>query len=69
MFGFSSPDCYSLAYFLTNLTVSQEFSALLLSLSLLLPPQEFSRKLCSDLGLGGEFVTAVVYSIRHVQYT
>lgn len=27
-------------------------------------PEEFSRKLCSDLGLGGEFVTAVVYSIR-----
>lgn len=27
-------------------------------------PEEFARKLCSDLGLGGEFVTAVVYSIR-----
>ncbi len=28
--------------------------------------QEFARKLCSDLGLGGEFVTAVVYSVRQV---
>jgi len=27
-------------------------------------PEEFSRKLCGDLGLGGEFVTAVLYSIR-----
>jgi len=27
-------------------------------------PEEFSRKLCSDLGLGGEFVTAVEYSVR-----
>jgi len=27
-------------------------------------PEEFSRKLCSDLGLGGEFVTAVLYSVR-----
>ena len=27
-------------------------------------PEEFSRKLCADLGLGGEFVTAVLYSIR-----
>jgi len=27
-------------------------------------PEAFSRKLCSDLGLGGEFVTAVLYSVR-----
>ncbi|XP_023342102.1 SWI/SNF-related matrix-associated actin-dependent regulator of chromatin subfamily B member 1 [Eurytemora carolleeae] len=27
-------------------------------------PEEYSRKLCSELGLGGEFVTAVLYSIR-----
>merc|ERR1712126_476828 len=27
-------------------------------------PEEFSKKLCCDLGLGGEFVTAVLYSIR-----
>ena len=27
-------------------------------------PEQFSRKLCADLGLGGEFVTAVLYSIR-----
>ena len=27
-------------------------------------PEEFSKKLCGDLGLGGEFVTAVLYSIR-----
>ena len=27
-------------------------------------PEEFSRKLCADLGLGGEFATAVLYSIR-----
>ena len=26
--------------------------------------QDFSRKLCADLGLGGEFVTAVTYSVR-----
>jgi hypothetical protein len=30
--------------------------------------QEFARKLCSDLGLGGEFVTAVVYSVRQVLF-
>lgn len=28
-------------------------------------PEEFSRKLCADLGLGGEFATAVLYSIRY----
>ena len=27
-------------------------------------PEEFARKLCADLSLGGEFVTAIVYSIR-----
>ena len=27
-------------------------------------PEEFSRKICADLGLGGEFATAVLYSIR-----
>jgi SWI/SNF-related matrix-associated actin-dependent regulator of chromatin subfamily B protein 1 len=27
-------------------------------------PEDFSRKLCADLGLGGEFVTAVTYSVR-----
>jgi len=27
-------------------------------------PEEFSRKLCADLGLGGEFVTAVLYAVR-----
>ena len=27
-------------------------------------PEEFAKKLCSDLGLGGEFVTAIVYSVR-----
>jgi len=27
-------------------------------------PEEYSRKLCADLGLGGEFSTAVLYSIR-----
>ncbi|OQR74102.1 SWI/SNF 1-like [Tropilaelaps mercedesae] len=27
-------------------------------------PEEFAAKLCSDLGLGGEFVTAIAYSIR-----
>ena len=26
--------------------------------------QDFARKLCADLGLGGEFVTAVTYSVR-----
>jgi len=27
-------------------------------------PEEYAHKLCSELGLGGEFVTAVAYSIR-----
>ena len=27
-------------------------------------PEEFARKLCADLSLGGEFVTAIAYSIR-----
>ena len=27
-------------------------------------PEEFAKKLCADLSLGGEFVTAIVYSIR-----
>lgn len=27
-------------------------------------PENFARSLCSDLGLGGEFVAAVAYSIR-----
>ena len=27
-------------------------------------PEEFARKLCQDLGLGGDFATAVAYSIR-----
>jgi len=27
-------------------------------------PEDFSRKLCADLGLGGEFATAILYSIR-----
>ncbi|XP_045171532.1 SWI/SNF-related matrix-associated actin-dependent regulator of chromatin subfamily B member 1-like isoform X6 [Mercenaria mercenaria] len=27
-------------------------------------PEEFSTKLCAELGLGGEFVTAIAYSIR-----
>ena len=27
-------------------------------------PEDFSRKICADLGLGGEFATAVLYSIR-----
>merc|ERR1711971_1495940 len=25
---------------------------------------EFARKICADLSLGGEFVTAIVYSVR-----
>lgn len=25
-------------------------------------PEDFSKRLCTDLGLGGEFVTAVLYS-------
>ncbi|XP_019851780.1 PREDICTED: SWI/SNF-related matrix-associated actin-dependent regulator of chromatin subfamily B member 1-like [Amphimedon queenslandica] len=27
-------------------------------------PEEFARKLCQDLGLGGDFATAIAYSIR-----
>jgi SWI/SNF-related matrix-associated actin-dependent regulator of chromatin subfamily B member 1 len=27
-------------------------------------PEEFSTKLCAELGLGGEFVTAIAYSVR-----
>ncbi len=27
-------------------------------------PEQFAMSLCTDLGLGGEFVTAVAYSIR-----
>eukprot|EP00117_Sycon_ciliatum_P028550 scpid61358/ scgid22922/ SWI/SNF-related matrix-associated actin-dependent regulator of chromatin subfamily B member 1 len=27
-------------------------------------PEEFARQLCSDLGLGGEFVSTIAYSIR-----
>jgi SWI/SNF-related matrix-associated actin-dependent regulator of chromatin subfamily B protein 1 len=27
-------------------------------------PEEFAIKLCAELGLGGEFVTAIAYSIR-----
>jgi len=27
-------------------------------------PEEFAKKLCSDLSLGGEFVTAIAYSIH-----
>ncbi len=27
-------------------------------------PEEFAAKLCADLGLGGEFVTTIAYSIR-----
>lgn len=27
-------------------------------------PEDFAMKLCSELGLGGEFVTAIAYSIR-----
>ena len=27
-------------------------------------PEETATKLCSELGLGGEFVTAIAYSIR-----
>lgn len=27
-------------------------------------PEQFAMSLCSDLGLGGEFVTAIAYSIR-----
>jgi len=27
-------------------------------------PEEFATKLCAELGLGGEFVTTIAYSIR-----
>jgi SWI/SNF-related matrix-associated actin-dependent regulator of chromatin subfamily B protein 1 len=27
-------------------------------------PEDFARQLCADLGLGGEFVTTITYSIR-----
>ncbi|VEL14770.1 unnamed protein product [Protopolystoma xenopodis] len=27
-------------------------------------PEEFAKRLCAELGLGGEFLTAVAYSIR-----
>ena len=27
-------------------------------------PEKFARQLCADLGLGGEFVTTIAYSIR-----
>jgi SWI/SNF-related matrix-associated actin-dependent regulator of chromatin subfamily B protein 1 len=27
-------------------------------------PEHFAMKLCAELGLGGEFVTAIAYSIR-----
>lgn len=27
-------------------------------------PEMFAQKLCAELGLGGEFVTAIAYSIR-----
>ena len=27
-------------------------------------PEEFSKRLCAELGLGGEFTTAIAYSIR-----
>ena len=27
-------------------------------------PEEFAKNLCSELGLGGEFVSAIAYSIR-----
>ncbi len=27
-------------------------------------PEEFAKKLCADLSLGGEFVTAIAYSVR-----
>jgi len=27
-------------------------------------PEKFAHKLCSEMGLGGEFVTGVAYSIR-----
>jgi hypothetical protein len=27
-------------------------------------PEEFAVKLCAELGLGGDFVTAIAYSVR-----
>ena len=27
-------------------------------------PEQFARQLCADLGLGGEFVSTIAYSIR-----
>ena len=27
-------------------------------------PEDFAKKMCADLSLGGEFVTAIVYSVR-----
>ena len=27
-------------------------------------PEKFAAKLCQELGLGGEFITAITYSIR-----
>ena len=27
-------------------------------------PEDFARKICGELSLGGEFVTAIAYSIR-----
>lgn len=27
-------------------------------------PEKFANRLCAELGLGGEFVTAIAYSIR-----
>ena len=27
-------------------------------------PEEFAKKLCADLGLGGEFIPTIAYSIR-----
>lgn len=27
-------------------------------------PEDFAMKLCAELGLGGEFVTAISYSVR-----
>lgn len=27
-------------------------------------PEEFARHICSELGLGGEFASAIAYSIR-----
>ena len=32
-------------------------------------PEDFARKICADLSLGGEFVTAIVYSVRGNYYS